>query len=262
MASRPLTDVSKTGLPLPFPLAPVLVVVLAGLLFLNPAFFVAAAVGVLALWVWDVTRHGALAGVHAQPIPALVGVMAGVLLPLGWVSSANHLEGVGVAVAVAVIATFANAAFDKRARSVEGIGVTLMLAVVATCAAASLALVRLANGGTSALWVLLAVGTVSVLASVGADRVPGLNVLDPLSAGAVGAVLAGLVTALLLGLDVVSYLLVSMLLALGIIAGRSLGSLMRTGRVLLVEAAPGLVAPLDGPVVGAALLLHALIIFL
>lgn len=244
------------------PATPVVALALAGLLFLDAAFFVAAAVGVLAIWAWDISRQGASPGAVVSLPPALVGIVGGVVAPLLLIPAGRHLEGVGLAVAVAVAATLVHAVIRPDARSVEGIGATLMVSVVVAASAASLTLVRLASGGTSALWVLLAVTIVSVLASFGSDRVPGLDVLDPLSAGAIGAVVAGLVVALVLGLAVVPYLLVSMVLALALIAGRSLGSLARTGRVLLVDAPPGLLAPLDGPVLAAAVLLHSLVAFL
>lgn len=242
------------------PWAAVVVVALGGLLFLDPAFFVAGAVGALAAWAWDLSQA------HSRDpigLPAvLVSIGAGVLAPALLLGGDQHLEGVGIAVAVGVAATFAQAAFWERARSLVSLGSTMLVSVVAAAAAASLSLVRLAENGDSALWVLLAVGLVSSLAAAGSERVPGLDILDPLSAGAIGAVLAGLVTSYFLGLAVVPYLLVSMVLALALIAGRAMGSLVRTGKVLLVDTAPGYLTPLDGPVLGAALLLYALVLFL
>lgn len=244
------------------PWSAVVLVVLGGLLFLDAAYFVAAAVGALAVWAWDLAQVASTTGDGVRLPPVLVSVAAGVLAPTLLIGSGAHLEGIGVAVGLAVVATFVNGVVDARSRTVVGLGTTLLVSVTAAAAAASLSLVRLADGGTSALWVLLAVSAVSTLAALGAERVPGLNILDPLSAGAIGAVLAGLVTALVLGLAVVPYLLVSMVLALALIAGRALGSLVRTGRVLLIDPAPGHLAGLDGAVLAAASLLPALVLFL
>lgn len=251
-------QVSVTDFQVPW--AAVVAVALGGLLFLDPAFFVAGAVGVLALWAWDLSQARADDPVVLPAV--LVAIAAGVAAPALLLDGDLHLEGVGLAVAAGVIATFAQAAFWARARTLVSLGATMLVSVVAGAAAASLSLVRLADGGASALWVLLAVGLVSSLAAAGSERVPGLDVLDPLSAGAIGAVLAGLATSYFLGLSVVPYLLVSMVLALALIAGRAMGSLVRTGKVLLVDTAPGFLTPLDGPVLGAALLLYALVLFL
>ena len=241
------------------PWAAVVVVALAGLLFLDPAFFVAGAVGALAAWALDLSQANTEDPVGLPAV--LVSIIAGVLAPAVFLDG-NHLEGVGLAVAIGVVATFAQAAFWPRARSLVSLGSTMIVSVVAAAAAASLSIVRLADGGTSALWVLLAVCLVSSLAAAGSERVPGHDRLDPLSAGAIGAELAGLVVSYFQGLAVVPYLLVSMVLALALIAGRAMGSLVRTGKVLLVDSSPGLLTPLDGPVLGAALLLYALVLFL
>jgi molybdopterin synthase sulfur carrier subunit len=259
----PVSGGAQTAAPsIAIPWAAVVLVVLGGLLFLDPAFFVAAAVGALAVWAWDLAQVASTAGDGVRLPPVLVAIAAGVAAPALLIGSGAHLEGIGIAVGFAVIATFVNGVIDARSRTVVGLGTTLLISVTAAAASASLSLVRLADGGTAALWVLLAVSAVATLAAVGAERVPGLNILDPLSAGAIGAVLAGLVTALILGLAVVPYLLVSMVLALALIAGRALGSLVRTGRVLLIDPAPGHLAGLDGAVLGAATLLPALVLFL
>lgn len=259
----PVSGGAQTTTPqVAIPWAAVIAVVLGGLLFLDPAFFVAAAVGAMALWAWDLSRVAASVGDGVRLPPVLISIAAGVLSPALLISRGHQLEGIGIAVAVAVIATFVHGVIDARSRTVVGLGTTLLVSVAAAAATVSLSLVRLAEGGDSALWVLLVVSLLSTLASVGAERVPGLNLLDPLSAGAIGAVVAGLGTALVLGLAVVPYLLVSMVLALALIAGRALGSLVRTGRVLLIDPPPGLLAGLDGSVLAAALLLPSLVLFL
>lgn len=259
----PVSGGAQTAAPeIAVPWAAIALIVLAGLLLLDPAFFVAAAVGALGAWGWDLATTTPVRGDGVRVAPVLVSIIAGVVAPALLISSGRQLAGVGIGVAVGVIATFAQGIVRGDSRTVVSLGTTLLVSVVAAGAASSLFLVRLADGGESALWVLLAVAAVSTLAAAGAERVPGLNVLDPLSAGAIGAVVAGLGAALVLGLAVVPYLLVSMVLALALIAGRALGSLVRTGRVLLVDSAPGVLAPLDGAVLAAAMLLPSLVLFL
>ncbi len=234
---------------------------LAGLLFLDPAFFVAGAVGVLGAWAWDLARSSPAGPDGLRLPPVLVAIAAGIVAPALLIPPVDHLTGVGVAAAVAVIASFGQAVVDRKSRSVVGLGTTMLVSVVAATAAASAFLVRLADGGISALWVLLAASAVASLAATAADRIPALGVIDPLSAGAIGTVATGLVVALVLDLSIVPYLLVSMVLALALIGGRALGSLVRTGRVLLVDTAPGDLTALDGAVLATAFLLPALLLF-
>jgi hypothetical protein len=53
--------------------------------------------------------------------------------------------------------------------------------------------------------------------------------------------------------DVVGYLLIGLGIAVSLIAGNGLASMLRTGRVRLTEKAPGLMPSLDGVVLAAAL---------
>ena len=65
--------------------------------------------------------------------------------------------------------------------------------------------------------------------------------------------LALLVTAAIWDLDIVGYLLVGLGIAVALVAGRGLSSMMRTGQVALTERPPGVLASLDAVVLAAAI---------
>jgi hypothetical protein len=54
-------------------------------------------------------------------------------------------------------------------------------------------------------------------------------------------------------LDAVGYLLVGLGIAVALVAGHGLSSMLRTGRVALTERPPGILSSLDGVVLAAAI---------
>jgi hypothetical protein len=78
-------------------------------------------------------------------------------------------------------------------------------------------------------------------------------ILDPYSGTALAAVMGAALGALIWGEDVVGYVLVGLGMALFLVVGRSLGSILRTGRVALADFPPGALSLLDGAVFAAVL---------
>ena len=77
--------------------------------------------------------------------------------------------------------------------------------------------------------------------------------LDPYSGTALAAVLGAALGALIWGEDIVGFILVGLGMAVFLVVGRSLGSMLRTGRVALADSptrGPGF---LDGAVFAAVL---------
>ena len=62
-------------------------------------------------------------------------------------------------------------------------------------------------------------------------------------------------------IDPAPVLLASVVAAVGLVAGRAIGSLLRSGRILLVEAAPGFLTLLDGPLLAVGLFWVTLALF-
>jgi hypothetical protein len=140
---------------------------------------------------------------------------------------------------------------------------TLLVALIAGLGTASLVLARSAQSPEpNAVDIFL----VSVLAALvlGAivERIPPIPLLDPFSVTALGAVLAAVVAAWIWDLSIVSYLLVGLGVAVALLAGRGLSSMLRTGRVSLTERSPGILVSLDGAALAAAVYYPLLLLVL
>jgi hypothetical protein len=71
-------------------------------------------------------------------------------------------------------------------------------------------------------------------------------------------VITALVAAAVWDLDLVTFLIVGLVVAVSLVAGRGLGSLLRTRQIILIERSPGLMSTLDGMVLAGVLYLPVL----
>jgi hypothetical protein len=94
------------------------------------------------------------------------------------------------------------------------------------------------------------------------ERIPPIPLLDPFSVTALGAVLAAVLAAWIWDLSIVSYVLVGLGIAVALLAGRGLSSMLRTGRVSLTERPPGILVSLDGVALAAAIYYPLLLLVL
>ena len=222
-------------------------------IFTEPAWLVAVLVGTGALWVWDITGDDEPGRPHR--VPALLAVLAGGLATYGFevadLVPAGRGIGLGVAGGLAVMITLVAAVISPRHRSLASLVSTTTVALAGALAVGSLVLVRIQTvQGQDLIWVFLAMvivakGTAGLLARA---RTPSL---DPLT----GAVLATVVTAVAVSfvwdLSLVALFLVGVLVAIGLVAGISMGSLIRVGEIYLTDAVEGSLVALDGPVLAA-----------
>jgi hypothetical protein len=130
----------------------------------------------------------------------------------------------------------------------------MLVGLLAAVGAASLMLSRsAASPDPQAVDVFLVAVVAGVVAGSVVSRMPAVPFLDPFSATALVAVFSALVAAMVWDLDVVGYLLVGIGVAVALIAGTGLSSMIRTGRVRLTVRPLGLVPSLDGIVLAAAI---------
>ena len=126
-----------------------------------------------------------------------------------------------------------------------------MVALAAALAVGSLVLVRIqTDQGQDLIWVFLIVvivgkGTAGVLARI---NIPSM---DPLIGAVFATVVAALVVSFIWDLSFLGLLLVGIVVAIGLVAGISMGSLIRVGEVFLTDAVEGSLVALDGPVLAA-----------
>jgi molybdopterin converting factor small subunit len=172
-------------------------------------------------------------------------------------------DGYALAVVLAVVVGLGWAVAFPRYRQPDVFSPTLLVALMAGLGTASLVLARSAQSPqASAVDVFL----VSVLAALvlGAivERIPPIPLLDPFSVTALGAVLAPVLAAWIWDLSIVSYVLIGLGIAVALLAGRGLSSMLRTGRVSLTERPPGTLVSLDGVALAAAIYYPLLLLVL
>jgi MoaD family protein len=213
-----------------------------------------AAVGTAIAWLWDIGDTFALRRHAFQIIPAMTAATAGATAAYRWGET-----GLAGGLAVGIMFTLAWAVLDKTNRSVEALATTTLLAAVAALSTGSMVIVGLRSAAEVAAFLGI-VGVAAIAAWVGrrfggASLDPNLAILLATLAAGIGA---GLVAETL---DLVVMLLAAAVTAGGLIAGRSLGSLVRNGDVLHTVRAPGLLTMLDPAMVGISMWWVSLLLF-
>jgi len=228
--------------------------VIAGLLLIGAniadglAWWAAALVAVAAGWVIDLGNRLAFRGRDIA--------VNGLLLALVLAAMSTHvLGGVGLGMTL-VLGTAAILGWGVALpsyRAIESIAPAVMIAIIAGAAVGSLMLARtIFEPGEHAATIFLVVVIVSVLTGWILERVRS-PLIDPFVGTALAAVISAAVGSLIWDEDLIGYLLVGLGMAVFLVAGRSFGSLIRTGRLALSEPASGAMAALDGAMMAAAL---------
>jgi molybdopterin converting factor small subunit len=229
------------------PLAVAAVAVVADLQ--DQPIWSAALVAIVAVWAMDMdsafsarTREFAPLAVITAAVGAIL--TAHILGPTGY--------GLAVAIPVAVVLGWA-VAFPTY-REIGTIAPTLLVGLIGALGSASLILSRSSfTPDPRAVDVFLVATIAGVAVGSIVDRLPALPFLDRFSTTAIGAVLAAMAGAAIWDLDVVGYLLIGLGIAVALVAGQGLSSMLRTGSIVLTERPPGLLASLDGVALAAAI---------
>lgn len=230
------------------PLVVALVVLLVNLRA-GDAWWSAAIVGVVGAWVVDAGSHMEARGRPFPALAVLVSVVGGAVLP-----HAMGTVGMAVAAALSVILVLLWGVVVQGYRHVDVVAPGALVALLAASATASMVLTRSdASPDVQAIDVFLLVVVVSVLLGTVVDRMADLPFLDPFTVMAVVAILAAVGSAFFWDLDVAGYLPVGLEIAVTLVAGRGLGSLLRIGGVSLTDRVPGILSSYDGAVLAAAL---------
>jgi len=209
-------------------------------------WFVVVVVGAALAWIWDLAETD-------DTNQARLNVYALIIAPpaAGVATYAWGLDGWAGAVAAAVVVSVAWPIFDQNQRDVTAIGATVTVAVIAATGTGALVLLRMISTMTVlAFTFVVAAGILAALATA----LYGGQTLDPNVGTLVGSIVAGVLIGLLAPeIDLATGLFSSVAAAVGLIAGRAFGSLIRAGAVVHTERAPGRLSPIDGVFLSAPL---------
>ncbi len=212
-------------------------------------WWAAVVVGVVGAWAIDVGAASADHGRDIPLVPILISAVAGAVAAHGM-----GKPGYALALLIAVLATLGWGVASDSSRLLSVLAPAAIVSVIAAGATSGLVLSRMSfDPGSRAVGVFLAVilaATAIAAATEGNVRLP---FGDPFSATVVVGVVVSVVMAAVWNLDMVVFLIAGLVLAARLVAGRGLGSMLRTRDVVLLETSPGMLAVLDGAVLAAAL---------
>ena len=224
--------------------------------FVSLQTFVFVVVGAGLAWLWDLSDTAKLRGLGITIVPTLIGVALGANGAYRW-----GFGGFAAAIALAFVFTLVWTIFNPATRQLDLIGNSAFLGLIAAIGAGSIVLIRMRTEEELAAY--LAIAAAAGLATWAAEKygaaIPWLNSNVATLAAALGA---GLVASVFVdNLTVTVMLLGAGAVAIGLIAGRALGSIIRTGAVAHTERAPGLLTVFDGPAVAVGMFWLVLIVF-
>jgi molybdopterin converting factor small subunit len=214
---------------------------------LDVQTFVFVAVGAALAWLWDAGETLNRRGATLNVIPLMIGATAAANGAYRW-----GVAGFAGGLVAAVMVTLVWGVLDRRHRSLEVLTISVLVTTVGALATGGLTLVRMRSAPEVNGFLIIA--AVAGVAAWAVHRNGGeLAGLDPNLATLLGALSAGLLVGLTVDtITVGRMLLASVAAAAGLITGRVLGSLLRTGSVVHTARAPGVLTMFDGAALGAA----------
>lgn len=238
------------------PVAAVLILILANMAS-DGSWWPVAVVGFVTAWVVDVVETLTARGREFPLVPTLVAILATVAAV--WTMGPI---GISVGLVGSIVFPLGWGVASDGSRMVQILAPSVLLTFVACGTVGSLVATATSTGSVGpserVVGVYLAVAAAAVLVGQMIDRVQQLPIGDPFTLAALVAIVTSLVAASIWDLDLVTFLIVGLVLAVSLVAGRGLGSMLRTRQVVLIEPSPGLLAALDGVVLAGALLLPVL----
>ncbi len=237
-------------------LSAALLVALIAVAWADEAWFVFVAVGAILAWVWDLSESANRIREAFVVFPPLIGATIGAGGAYAW--GFNGFAG-GMTLAIMIAVSWS--VFDSSHREFRTTAATTLVTVIATGASAGLVLIRLTGSFAVVTFVLI-----TVFALVGAwlagQYGAAIQSVDANVGALLGALLAGLLSGLVISeLDIAAGLLGGVAAAAGVISGRTLGSMLRTGVISHTEDPPGALSMFDGAAIAAPLFWIAIWVF-
>lgn len=195
------------------------------------------------LWAYDIVESAASRDVPLGFGPIVLGVVGGALATYRWGGAGMAGATVGAGIVALVWSVL-----RPRFRPIPSIASGALLSLTAAFGASALVLLRLRSEDDALAFLIVAVAS-AVLAWFAAQaNVPGL---DSMVVGSLTAVAAGVAVGAMLMEDVVPGVLAALGAAVALVAGRTLGSLLRAGGFFLEGSMPGSLHAIDGLMMAA-----------
>ena len=211
-------------------------------------------VGVVSAWVADVSATASARGRDIPLIPSLLSIAAMVVS-----TQMLGAQGLALGAALSVVLPLTWSVASDESRVLNSLAPSILIAVVSSAAVGSLLLARREFVPFDrATGVFLAIAVAATVIGSVIDRFSHLPFGDPFTATTLGAIFTSLAIASVWDLDLVTFLITGVAMAMALIGGGGLGSMLRTRTVSLVHRSPGYLATLDGVVLAAALYLPVL----
>lgn len=226
-------------------LAAAVVGLLAANAYASVAVFSAVLVGVAAMWAVDIAAHASSRDLIIDYAPLLASIVVAVLTTFGFGAA-----GLGIGAMLTIVITLGWAVLRPAARDLTSMAATMLASVIAALSVGSLLLTRVSTDGDQKVagFIIMALAATLVGQAIGRMR---RQPVDQFMAGSLATVVAALAVAALSDFDLLEWFFIGLLVAIGFISGRGLGSAFRTGQVYLTHRLDGSLAALDGPMLAA-----------
>jgi molybdopterin converting factor small subunit len=224
-----------------------IVVVTALVLFIANAasvqWLTVAVVLAASVWAFDIVEAARSRDLAISFGPIILAVVAGALATYRWggAGMAGATTGAGLGALVWSIVR-------PRLRPVDSLASGTLLAITAAFGTSAVVLLRLRSEDEATAFLIVAVASVALAWFAAQADIPGL---DSMVVGSLAAVGAGVAAGLILLDDLVPTLIAALAAAVALVAGRTLGSLMRAGGFFLSGPMPGSLHFMDGLMVAA-----------
>ena len=221
---------------------------------LSIQWFSVAVVLAGALWAYDLTAAAGRRGLWVGAVPIVLAICAAALATYRFGSPGMAAATVGAALLALVWSVL-----TPYLRPLESVASGVLVSAVGAFGAAAMVLLRLRS--ESEMTSFLLVAAISVAASwvaASTDVAP----IDPLTAGVLGALGAGVLAGAVWSEDLWPTVVAAVAAAVALVAGRNLGSLARSGGFFAAGVDQGSLVHLDGVFMAAGafwLVLHLLV---
>jgi hypothetical protein len=195
------------------------------------------------LWAYDLAGASGRRGLWLGALPIMLAIFGSVLATYRF-----GIPGMAAAAVGAALLSLVWSILTPQLRPLESIATGVLVSAVGALGAGSMVLLRLRSEAEMTSFLVVAAVSVAVSWLVASTDVAPI---DPLTAGVLGALGAGVVAGAVWSEDLWPTVAAGAAAAAALVAGRNAGSLARSGAFYLGGETPGSLVHLDGVMLAA-----------